>query len=117
MAAIFTDYLLEILAVLVSAFATWLGITIKGLYTKHINTQIKKDVVATAVEAVEQIYKDIHGAEKLAKALEAASDMLKAQNIPVTELELRVLIEAAVGAFNGVFEEAGDSPVRVEGIK
>ena len=116
MEAIFTEYLLEILAVLVSAFATWLGITIKGLYTKHINTQIKKDVVNTAVAAVEQIYKDIHGEAKLAKALEAASDMLKAHNIPVTELELKVLIEAAVASFNGVFYEPVEPPT-VEGIK
>lgn len=112
---IFADYLMEILAVLVSAFATWLGVTLKAMYTKHVNTQIKKDVVNTVVEAVEQVYKDLHGEEKLYKAVEAASEMLAAQSIPVTALELKMLIEAAVGSFNGVFYEEKE-PVKVEGI-
>ena len=111
----FADYLMEILGIVVSAFAAWLGMTLKNLYTKHVNTQIKKDVVNTAVEAVEQIYKDVHGAEKLDKALEAAAEMLKAQSVPVTELELKMLIEAAVGSFNGVFY-AEQKPVAVEGF-
>lgn len=103
METIFTEYLMEILALIVSAFFSWLGLTLKGLYTKHVNTQIKKDVVRTVVEAVEQIYKDIHGEEKLNKALEAASEMLKAEGVPVTEFELEMLIEAAVSSYNGAF--------------
>ena len=39
----------------------------------------------------------------LAKALEAAADMLTANGITVTDLELRMLLEAAVGEFNDVF--------------
>lgn len=87
------------------------------LYQKHINTQTKKDVVYTVVHAVEQIYKDLHGEEKLNKALEAASEMLKAQGITVTELELKMLIESAVGEFNGVFAgEAETAPAVIAGM-
>lgn len=111
----FADYLMEILGIVLSAFAAWLGMTLKNLYTKHVNTQIKKDVVATVVEAVEQIYKDLHGEEKLNKAIEAASEMLKAQGVPVTELELKTLIESAVGSFNGVFY-TDKKPIVIEGI-
>ena len=41
--------------------------------------------------------------EKYEKALEAASEMLSEKGISVTELELKMLIEAAVGEFNDVF--------------
>ncbi len=104
---ILTEYIMQIIAAIVAGIAAWLGLVFKKLYQKHINTQTKKDVVYTVVQAVEQIYKDLHGEEKLNKALEAASEMLKAQGITVTELELKMLIESAVGEFNGVF--AGDT--------
>ena len=110
----FADYIMEILGIVVSAFAAWLGVTLKNLYTKHINTQIKKDVVNTVVEAVEQLYKDIHGAEKFNKALTAASEMLIAEGVPVTELELKMLIESAVGSFNTLW--ATPATTTVEGF-
>ena len=110
-----SEYILEILALIVSAFLAWLGLVLKRLYTKHINTQIKKDVVNTVVTAVEQLYKDIHGEEKLNKALEAAAEMLAAEGVPVTELELKMLIEAAVGSFNGAFWANPETP-KVEGF-
>ena len=40
---------------------------------------------------------------KLQKALEAASEMLANKGITVTDIELRMLIEAAVGEFNDAF--------------
>ena len=103
MTEIFMQYLTEIVSALLSAFAVWLGLELKKLAQKYVNTQTKKDVARTVVQAVEQIYKDLHGEEKLAKALEAASEILTAQGIHVTGLELRTLIEDAVGEFNGVF--------------
>ena len=86
------------------------------LAQKYVNTQTKKDVARTVVQAVEQIYKDLHGEEKLAKALEAASEILTEQGIHVTALELRTLIEDAVGEFNGVFWP-DNTAVVVEGVK
>ena len=116
MTEIFMQYLTEIISALLSAFAVWLGLALKNLAQKHVNTQTKKDVARTVVQAVEQIYKDLHGEEKLNKALEAASEILTAQGIHVTGLELRTLIEDAVGEFNGVFWKE-NVPTVVEGIK
>ena len=116
MAEIFTQYLTEIVSALLSAFAVWLGLALKNLAQKYVNTQTKKDVARTVVQAVEQIYKDLHGEDKLNKALEAASEMLTAQGIHVTGLELRTLIESAVGEFNGVFWMENVQTV-VEGTK
>lgn len=117
MTEIFMQYLTEIVSALLSAFAVWLGLELKKLAQKYVNTQTKKDVARTVVQAVEQIYKDLHGEEKLNKALEAASEILTGQGIHVTGLELRTLIEDAVGEFNGVFWADNAADVVVEGIK
>lgn len=98
-------YGLEILYAIFTAIAGYLGIVIKNLYQKYINDQTKKDVVNTVVQGVEQIYKDLHGEEKLNKALDAASEMLFEKGISVTEFELKMLIEAAVASFNDAFNK------------
>lgn len=89
----------------ITAIAGYLGVVIKNVYTKYINDKTKQDVAKTCVKAVEQIYKDLHGEEKLAKALEAASEMLMNKNIAITDIELRMLIEAAVAEFNNAFNK------------
>lgn len=92
-----------ILYSLVTAVFGYLGLVVKNLVTKYLNDKTKRDVAKTVVQAVEQIYKDLNGEEKLIKAMEAAADMLLDKGIKVTVLELRMLLEAAVGEFNGVF--------------
>ena len=94
---------MQILYTVVMAIAGYLGIVVKNLATKYINDKTKKDVAKSAVQFVEQVYKDLHGEEKLNEALQAASEMLLEKNIAVTSLELRVLIEAAVAEFNNAF--------------
>ncbi len=89
----------------ITAIAGYLGIVIKNLYTKYINDKTKQDVAKTVVKAVEQIYVSLHGDEKLNKALEAMSEMLKEKGITITELEMRMLIEAAVAEFNASFNK------------
>ena len=51
--------------------------------------------------AVNQIYYDLDGPAKLQTAIESASEMLAAKGITVTDLELRMLLEAAVNAAKG----------------
>lgn len=105
-------YGLQILYALLTAIGGYIGIALKKLYTKYVNTKIKRDVVETAVRGVEQIYKDIHGDEKLNKAMEAASDMLAEHGITVSALEMRMLIEAAVKKMNEEFQKGkAESPV------
>lgn len=112
----FTLYGNDILYLIVTAVVTgvcgWLGVQVKSLADKYLNDKTKKDVAKTVVQAVEQVYKDLHGKEKLDKAIESASEMLAEKGITVTELELRMLIEAAVAEFNKAFEnksETGDA--------
>ena len=114
---ILMQYFLKILGYILSAAAVWLGYELKKLAKKYVNTQTKKDVARTVVQAVEQMYKDLHGDEKLNKAMERASVMLEEQGVHVTTLELRTLIEDAVGEFNGVFWTDNTADVVIEDVK
>lgn len=99
------EYGTTILYAIITTIAGYIGIVVKNLYQRYVNDQTKRDVVKTVVQGVEQIYKDLHGEDKLNKALESASEMLALKGVNVTELELRMLIEAAVGEFNNAFNK------------
>ena len=99
------QYGLEILYMVITAIAGYIGIVIKNLCTKYINDKTKRSVAKSAVQFVEQVYKDLHGEEKFNEALTAASEMLAEKGITITELEMRVLIEAAVAEFNAAFNK------------
>lgn len=101
------DYGTAILYTLLTALAGYLGIWVKQLYTKYVNDKTKQDVVKTCVKAVEQLYSDLHGEQKYQEVVESAVAMLNEKGITVTELELKMLIEAAVCEFNKAFEKEG----------
>ena len=98
-------YGLQLMYMVVTAIAGYLGIVVKNLVQKYLNDKTKRDVAKTAVQFVEQVYKDLHGDEKLMEAMKAASAMLAEKGITITELELKVLLEAAVAEFNEAFKQ------------
>ena len=98
----------EILATIVTAIFGLLGVLAKKLYNKIVdekNEKIVEKVVGYCVQGVEQLYKDLHGEEKLNKVIESVTDILSEKGITVTDLELRMLIESAVGSFNDNFKK------------
>lgn len=109
-------YGVTILYTILTALAGYVGIAVKNLYRKYIDNKTKRDVARTCVRAIEQIYIDLHGPEKFNKCVEAASEMLTDRGIHITEIELRMLIEAAVNEFNNGFnkeKEEDESPLEV----
>jgi hypothetical protein len=107
-AQLMSEYGTQIIYLVVTAIAGYIGIVVKNIYQRYVNDQTKKDVVKTVVQGIEQLYKDLHGEEKLDKALEAASAMLFEKGITITEFELEMLIEAAVAEFNNVFNKTDE---------
>lgn len=105
-----------ILYSILTAVAGYIGIVVKNLYEKYINDKTKKDVVNTCVRAVEQLYTDLHGQEKLDKCIESASAMLGEKGIAITDIEIRMLIEAAVNEFNDGFnyDKIKEATVEIE---
>ena len=75
--------------------------------TKYIKPLLQNKVIETiaknVVLCVEQTYKDLHGDDKLNKALESFSEILAARKIKLSASEMRVMIEAAVAKLNNVF--------------
>ena len=98
-------YGVQIMYAIITAIAGYVGIVAKNLVTKYLNDKTKREVAKDAVKFVEQVFKNLHGEEKLNEALEAAAEMLAEKGITVTDLELRVLVEAAVAEFNKAFEK------------
>lgn len=100
---IINQYLTQIILALLLALAAFLGAQVRNLYRKYVTTEIKQNVIRTAVRFVEQVYKDIHGPEKLAQAMAKASEILEGYGITISESELVAMIEAAVNEFNNTF--------------
>ena len=100
-----SNHFTEILGAIITGLAGWLGAEAKKLYTKYINTKTKKEIADTVVQFVEQVYKDLHGEEKLNVALSAFSEMLAEAGISASDLEMRILLEAAVAKFNDAFSK------------
>lgn len=90
-----------------------LAIVLAIAASKYIKPLLKNKVVEVlannAVLFVEQTYKDLHGADKLVKALESLSDALARYKIKVTAAEMKQMIEAAVAKFNNVFAGQTDT--------
>ncbi len=98
-----SQYGTVILYTLITAIAGFCGAAVKRLYTKYVNDKTKKAVAKTIVMAVQQLYHDLSGPERLDIALASMSEMLAQKGISISELEMRLLIEAAVGEFKNVF--------------
>ena len=93
----------EILGTLLLALAGIAALFAKNLAVKYLDTDTKRTLAKAVVQFVEQVYRELHGAKKLEAALSALSRLLAEKKIYASETELRILIEAAVAEFNGVF--------------
>ena len=103
-AEILHEYLLPsawtALVTLVSAVFAFIGAQLKKKYQEKIDTEEKRHAVETCVNAAEMVYKDLKGAEKLAKVKENIVEGLNLKGISISEIELDMMIEAAVTNLN-----------------
>lgn len=87
--------------ILVLVFS-YIGLAIKNLNKKYVNTEIKKIIVKDCVKFVEQVYTDVHGDSKKAACEDKIVQLLDEKGITITPTELNVMIEAAVRELNRV---------------
>lgn len=92
------DNLIQILATVITAVASFIGMSIKKAYTKYVDTKTKKEIVDSTVKYIEQIYKGvvISNEDKLSKAKEKALEWLNSKGLKISDTELDILIESAV---------------------
>ena len=109
---IIKEYGMEILGAILTGIAGALGLAIKNLAAKYLNDITKRGIARDAAAFVEQVWKTIHGPDKLKKALEVAEKLLQKKGVPFDAEEMEILIEAAVAEFNDAF----NAPTVLEGI-
>lgn len=106
---VFSEFLREygttLLYTLVTAIFGYLGIAAKKLCQSYLNSREKEKAARTVVKAIEQIYTELHGAQKLEKALSDLDVMLSEKGIAANDLELRLLLESALAEYNKAFEK------------
>lgn len=111
---IFATYALPVIIAALTAVAGYIGTQVKRLYEKYVNDKTKEAVVRTCVKAAEQLYNDLGGPVKLEKAKEGVRQMLEEKGIPISDLELNMLIEGVVSEFNYGFARASEVTVDAE---
>lgn len=114
------SYGMHIVGLLLVAVAGCIGLTFRNWLRKwvsaetdRLDSETKAKIARTVVAFVEQVWKDLHGQDKLLKALEKAKELLGKKGITFDADEMMVLIEAAVAEFNEVFRK----PVAGENAK
>lgn len=98
-------YGIDILEAILVALFGCLGVMLKNIVAKYLDDDTKRTLAKTVVQFVEQVYKDLHGEEKLQAAMKTLSEQLAEKKIKVTEKEMKILIEAAVAEFNEAFKK------------
>ena len=99
-AELLSTYVLPLLAAALTALAGFVGTQIKNLYRRWVDDKTKEAVVRTCVKAVEQLYRNLGGLEKLERAKAGIRQMLEEKGIFISELEMEMLIESVVAEFN-----------------
>ena len=94
------EMLMDLLPIVIAAIGTFIIGIIKAKYTEYVNTDTKKELAMLTVRYVEQVFKALHGKDKLEKAKSAFVDMLNEKGIEVSEAEINMLLEAAVHQMN-----------------
>lgn len=101
-----SGYITQIILAVFLAAAAFLGVQMKNLYKKYVNTELKQAICKNAVLFVEQTFKDIHGRDKLVQAMKTASAMLAEYGIDIPDAELVTMLESAVREFINNFTVA-----------
>lgn len=97
-------------ATAIAGWFTYIGSKLKKAYDEKVKDETVKKVTEDAVKYVEQVYTNLHGEEKLQKAIQQTSQVLKEKGINISEVEIHMLIESAVyGLNNGLTQDTKEA--------
>ena len=109
-----TTYGNEIIGLLILSVFGCFGYAAKQICKRFLDDETKRAIAMTAVRFVEQCWKTLHGADKLAKALETAEILLKKKGIDFDAEEMMYIIEAAVAEMNEVFNKTTEQQLPIK---
>ena len=93
------QYELSIIHSIFLALVSYISLTIKRVYHRYTEDKIKKEVVRMVCKAINQLYPNDCGEIKLNYAINNTREILKEKGINISDLELRMYIEATVNDF------------------
>lgn len=93
------QYGVSIIHSIAALIISYVSLEIKKIYKKHINDKTKKDIIKTVCQAINQLYPNLSGEEKLNKVIINSELILKEKGIIISDLELRIYIESTVNTF------------------
>lgn len=93
--------------IIFTALGTYLAMQVK----KFLDTREKRALAEVSVKYVEQVGKLLGSEEKFDMALKTLSEQLQNTGINFTEVELKVLIEAAVNGFKKEYSVFDEKPI------
>lgn len=102
---ILSECLVSLLGVILTALAAYLGKQMGKIWRDQAESKAVQSVAKTCVAAVEQMYCDLGGEEKLEQALFWCENLLKKKGISITAEEMRIALEAAVCEWKGAFDK------------
>ena len=94
------EIIMNVVPIVLATIGTFLIGLIKAKYSQYVNTDTKKKIATLTVHYVEQVFKTLHGEEKLDKAKSAFVKMLNEKGIKISDDEINMLLEAAVHQMN-----------------
>lgn len=110
MSEVIRDLFITFASTAIAAIAGLVGTLIKRACDKIVGERIAKSTVETCVAAVEQLYHDLDGEAKKQKAIEYIAEMLEKKGVTIAQVEIELMIEAAVAEFNDAFKQPRTEP-------
>ena len=104
------DWISEGIFVILGTALTLLASRIGSILGKFVREKMQdesvREVASVCVRAVEQMYREKSGSEKLEQALLLGEKLLTRKGIRISAQELRIVLEAALSEAKGAFEKA-----------
>lgn len=84
---------------IIALFFSYITLEIKSIYQNHVNDKTKKEVVTMVCKAIEKLYPNYTGEQKLNAAIQNSITILNEKGIKISDLELRMYIESTIKEF------------------
>ena len=94
---VLSEVILSVLGGTLTFIAAKLGKTLAYWYQEKFQNDALRSLAASLVRAVEQMYWDCKGEEKMEKALSMGETVLSEKGIKISAAQLRMLLEEALG--------------------
>lgn len=103
---ILSQYGISLMYMILTTLFSYIGLQIKNIYNKYLKDKIKLDVVKNCVKATEQCCKNLESSEKYNQAVTNITNILNSKKIKVSELEIKMMIEAVCHDFVANLKES-----------